>query len=219
MSKHNDRFDAILASTPLNSSAARVTARGEHWVPEAQLPPGLLHWEAPPRTKPFVAPPQDPNHPDLKGKRFGRFTVVGVLDDDGGGKNRGARWVCRCDCGDYEAKTTKAIRTVLAGLAPAEGVGYRCFYCAQWQIVQGRYKKHGSKPLSAFTNAKPKIVIQRKPEAVIAQRIGSAVEDSVALAIAIIAELHKAGFRIVRERIPGNGDEAALKTTYGNADG
>lgn len=205
MAKQRDTWDAVLASTPLNSTAGKVTARGEHWVPQTPMPPGLLHWKSPPPMKQFVSNPQDNTYSDLKGNRFGRFTVLGILDDDGGGKNRGARWVCRCDCGDYEAKTTKAIRSVLAGLAPVEGSGYRCFFCAQWLIAQGRYKRRGARPLSAFTNGSTRMIEPRKPEDIISDKIaGVANAESARLAVDIIAALNRGGYRIVREQVRDN---------------
>lgn len=194
-------FDAILTSTPLNSTAAKVTARGEHWVPRTPLPAGLEHWKARPLVKPYVANPQDRQAPDLTGKRFGRFTVIGVLDDSGAGKNRGLRWVCQCACGDYEAKKSRAIRSALAGLSPIESPGFRCFYCAQWQIAQARYKKHGSKPLESFLGNQEKTVqAAQTPEGIIVGKIANISEsDCASVALEIVAAINRAGFRIVRD--------------------
>ena len=191
-------FDRIIGSGPANATAAKVTSRAEHWEPATPLPPGMQHWKAPPPMKRFIVNPASPEHVDLTGKKFGRFTVVGFLDDDGGGKNRGCRWVCRCVCGDYEAKSTKAIR-LLETMPDGRTSGFQCWYCTQWLVAQQRYKKHGSRPVSHFTKPQEKVVT-KIPEDIIATRLAAVgTTPHARLAMMIVADLQKAGYRIVRD--------------------
>lgn len=146
MTKQNDRFDAIVASTPLNSSAGMVTGKGIHWTPENGVPYFHPHWDAPPPMKAFDGLPEQ----NLTGTKAHRFTVIGVLADTGGSKWRGRRWVVRCVCGDYEARAAKAITKLLDPSYkpnPQEG---RCFKCANSSLIQRQYDKKGSKPLASF---------------------------------------------------------------------
>ena len=205
-------FDAVLASVPLNRSAAQVVARGEHWVPENPLPPGMQHWKSPPPM--WVFQPMA-GQSDLTGKKFGKFTVVGVLGVDGG-KNRGLRWVCRCQCGDYEARSSKAIILRLSGLdgSGENQVGYQCWFCAQWETAKARYKKNGSRPLSNFTQPKTKIIEARTPQTIIAEQlfVVGLRENLEPAAERLIAELNRRGYRIVRETLQSNADdEGALE--------
>ena len=189
-------FDRLIGSGPANATAARVTARGESWEPATPLPSGMMHWKAPPPMKRFVANPAAAENVDLTGKKFGRFVVVGFLADDGG-KNRGGRWVCRCVCGDYEARSTKAIR--LLETRPDEGTsGFQCWFCTQWMVIQQRYKKHGSRPVSHFVRPQDKVV-KKFPEEIIAQRLAAVGSlPHAKLAVTIISDLQKAGYRINR---------------------
>jgi hypothetical protein len=199
-------FDAILTSAPLNATAAKVTARGEQaWVPEKQRPPGYLYWTAPPALKPFYPStnPHSGSEIDISGRKFGRFTVIGLLGEKGG-KDRGDRWVCRCVCGDYEARSVGAIAQVIAGFQGAESIVAQCWNCAQLKISQHRYKTKGSKPISAFINAKPRVVMLdqvNKPENIIAAKLSQIVpneDDAKTLAIEVIADLNRSDFRVVR---------------------
>lgn len=36
---------------------------------------------------------------DLTGQRFGRLTAIKLINNDDFGKNKGAWWLCKCDCG------------------------------------------------------------------------------------------------------------------------
>ena len=100
-------LDRILSSNPVNATASRVTSKGIHW--ESQNPPPEYHWhsDAPPKLKP-VGGNGSPLFVDLTGVRQGRLTVIGYL-----GKlnpKASARWLVRCDCGDYEARSARAIK-------------------------------------------------------------------------------------------------------------
>jgi hypothetical protein len=178
-------FDRIITSAPLNASASRVTARGEHWVPETQMPPGLKHWKAPPSMEATPSPAFD-----LTGKKFGRFTVLGLSTERA---SDGARWICRCVCGDFEARSAKTIKAALAGLAPEDTLSFQCYYCYAWKAVQRQYKKKGAKPISAFINPAKRALQHQTPEAVIADLVGGHEP-----AVKIIAMLNRSGFRVVR---------------------
>lgn len=44
---------------------------------------------------------------DLTGRRFGRLTVVGISTRPDSGKQRGIRWLCKCDCGNEHIVISK----------------------------------------------------------------------------------------------------------------
>jgi hypothetical protein len=64
----------------------------------------------------------------LAGRRFGRFIVLGLSVEFRG------RWVCRCDCGNYEFRTAKAIRN------PANHID-RCHPCRKAYFIMHGYSK------------------------------------------------------------------------------
>lgn len=185
-------FDKIITSTPANATAGRVMSRGEHWEPEGQIPPGLKHWKAPPLMREYR---QTLSSVDMTGKKFGRFTVLGMW---AGETSDGARWVCRCVCGDYEVRSVKTIKSAMAGISEKASLAEQCYYCHAWSVVQKRYKTKGSKPISDFINPTKRAARHQSPEAIIAAQIGD--YDA---AVKIVAELMRSGFRIVREVIPG----------------
>lgn len=96
---------AIVASIPLNQTAARVVARGGVQPLEPKKDSVTrLHWENFPtgRTRPI---PNGVNSP--VGRRFGRLVVCGLLADSNPKKN--AAWIVRCDCGRFETRKAKAL--------------------------------------------------------------------------------------------------------------
>ena len=96
-------MDRIFSSNPVNATAGFVVAKGIHWDPEINFG-NLQHWDAPPQTLPM---PDAGSFVDLSGKKFGRFTVIGYLGKPN--KKKKAKWLVRCSCGDYEARTSVAI--------------------------------------------------------------------------------------------------------------
>ncbi|MCO7563552.1 hypothetical protein NJI34_00225 [Pseudomonas sp. S 311-6] len=82
--------------TPINGTAARVIARGESF--EYRPLESEVCSSTPLPIKLASADLQD-----LTGTKFGRLTVVGYSAD----KSR--RWVCRCSCGNYVLRRTKAV--------------------------------------------------------------------------------------------------------------
>jgi hypothetical protein len=100
----------ILASSPVNATAARVTSRSnETWEPNYRPPATKMHWKEPPATKsPSRETVAAVTWDNLTGRKFGRFTVVGWLGRLNA-KQKGM-WLVRCTCGDYEARTSRAIK-------------------------------------------------------------------------------------------------------------
>ena len=98
----SDSLDRVITSDPINRVARRVVQPGTHYDNPVQL--NQAHWEnAPPTTGRFPGTPDG----DLTGTKFGRMEVVGYLAS---GKNKGAIWLVRCSCGDYETRRSSAIR-------------------------------------------------------------------------------------------------------------
>lgn len=187
-------FDRIATSQPINATAAMATAEAVTEREEIKFPPGFLHWRERPLIRAFAANPQDNTHRDLAGTKFGRFTVIGLLADSGAGQ-----WVCRCTCGDYEVRRSKAIKAAVAGLVP-EGVATMCYVCAKWQTAKGRYKKKGAAPISTFLDPNKAKVERKSPQEVIAQAMsnqGATPED-------IIAALNRGGYRITKDKPQGD---------------
>lgn len=89
-------FDRIATSAPLNKTAAVVAGKsGIHWTPKKKiLQP---RYDSPQPTFPV---PKD--MPDVNGRSFGRFKVIGYLGRDG-------KWLVRCGCSIYEERTTKSV--------------------------------------------------------------------------------------------------------------
>lgn len=90
-------YDRIAASAPINRNAALSTGRGESWAPSVQLQ--NTSDTVPPLRKPSREARANPNFQDLTGRTFGRLTVLGIHAERA--KSGGARWVCRCRCGQY----------------------------------------------------------------------------------------------------------------------
>lgn len=143
MAKKNDRWDAIAASSPLDSTAAKVTARGTHYEPEIGFG-SQAHWDAPPPIKPYR---HNPQCQDLTGLKFGRFTVIGLHDSKRGSHAKGpATWICKCVCGDYESRTKKAITN-------PKNTQDACKKCRDWLYKQRRYEQLGSRSITDFTSS------------------------------------------------------------------
>lgn len=86
--------------TPVNSVAARVTGKGEHFKGRSESSERL---EAP---MIFTAPlPIDAE--DFAGRIIGHLTIVGYI---GQNCNRRNVWQARCVCGYYVRRTSKALR-------------------------------------------------------------------------------------------------------------
>ena len=86
---------------PINATAARVVSRGEQHeymannTVDSALPLPIRDID--------TALMECPSFDDLTGKRIGRLVVAGLSIEL-------RRWVCRCDCGTYTLRTTKALK-------------------------------------------------------------------------------------------------------------
>jgi len=120
----------IHARVPVNKTAALVTSKGEHYVPNCKdltydsdfpIKTGKIKKEC----------MSDPRFIDLSGNRFGRFTVIGMSEVDG-------LWVVRCDCGKYSTRRRKAI------LNPNNSQD-RCGHCRHKLFIkrEEHYRKTG----------------------------------------------------------------------------
>lgn len=97
-----DIWDKIGAMTPTRDAAV-ATSGGD---PDVEKRAGRLRWKAPPLQRPVPKGMQD-----LRGRKFGEMTIIGLLAaDEADGKNRLPVWVARCVCGDYEARRHKKLR-------------------------------------------------------------------------------------------------------------
>lgn len=101
-------FYAVAPLSPVNSTAGRVTSKGEHWRPRVGR---AVIAHAPLPVMPITNQMRmSGDFADLTGRRVGRLTVIGYGGKSG--KNAGgARWVCRCDCGTYTYRYKKTIAT------------------------------------------------------------------------------------------------------------
>jgi hypothetical protein len=90
-------IDDIYARRAVNTTAARVLAKGTHFVGDKKIL--TADSELPIKTR---ALPH--NMEDLRGVNFGRMTVIGVAADAKG------RWVVKCSCGVYTLRSTKAVK-------------------------------------------------------------------------------------------------------------
>jgi len=94
-------YNSLAASLPVNRDAAlaRDARSRDPWEPNKKI--AQRHWSAPPRL------PRRPSAvPDLAGRKFGHFTVVGYF----GPFRRGSLWLVRCLCGDYETRKSHAVK-------------------------------------------------------------------------------------------------------------
>lgn len=82
--------------TPINGTAARVMARGEHYEFKALETTVCSQVPLPTRQLEHGA--------DLSGCALGRLRVIGLSDSVRG------RWVCRCSCGNYVLQKAIAIK-------------------------------------------------------------------------------------------------------------
>ena len=99
---------------PINSTAAAVTSNGQHHEYKATH---LIY------DSPFPMPtwlPGNPNFIDMTGQRFGRLTVFGYS------KEFPHKWVCRCACGMYCIRKTKALTSTTHPVIPC----HQCYRLA-----------------------------------------------------------------------------------------
>lgn len=99
--------------TPVNGTAARVMARGEHF---AYTPhPGSGDSDLPLPTKAVTADHRNnPDFVDLTGRVVGRLKVVGLSAIKQG------RWVCWCACGSYTLRKAQGLKDETVVSAPCD---------------------------------------------------------------------------------------------------
>ncbi len=98
-----DHWDAILASTPLNSTAAKVTGKGTGFAPAVTFLERV--WDAPPTLARINNTHRaNPSFVDLTGERIGRLTVLGLAAGESG------LWACRCACGRIVGRRAKGLK-------------------------------------------------------------------------------------------------------------
>lgn len=99
-------FDKLaLGPAAVNSTAHRVVkpaAPQNVWSPKPGPMPHHRISDVPLATAPIPRAAPAPMR-ELVGKRRGRMTIYGYAADQGGGVS--AKWVARCDCGNYEHRT------------------------------------------------------------------------------------------------------------------
>jgi hypothetical protein len=96
----NDRTQKIVASSPVNRTAALVVSRGVSW--NSKLPLENPYDSETPIPTSFM--PRGLK--DLRGIVFGRLTVIGYFGRKKKGKGTQARhrWVVKCFCGTYTVR-------------------------------------------------------------------------------------------------------------------
>lgn len=78
-------------------------------------------------------------------------------------------------------------------------------------MVQQRYKKRGSRPVSHFIRPQDKVV-KKVPEEIITTRLAAIGSlPHAKLAVTIISDLQKAGYRIVRYKDQSSVDQSTNK--------
>ena len=107
MSANKRTVVEVGALAPLDAKSARVLGGGIHWTPKLVQPDNYVREEegALPTRRPL------PGSLDLTGQRFGKFFVKGLSATAKQG-NTPAAWVVRCDCGAYEHRKAKALRSM-----------------------------------------------------------------------------------------------------------
>ena len=93
--------DTRLLGHPVNKQAALSCAKGERFRFEAKDPRNP-HW----KQNPGLSIRVNKGEVNLAGTRLGKLTVMGKSLDKSG------RWIVRCACGNYENRTSRAIKNL-----------------------------------------------------------------------------------------------------------
>jgi hypothetical protein len=108
----------LLNPLPMDRVANRVVnGKAEHWNPSINYG-NRVHFETPPT----LGTPGE-----LTGLRRGRMKVLGICASGGNGQ----RYICRCDCGAYETRRAKKLRTPVNPDEPDE-----CIACTQRRSIR-----------------------------------------------------------------------------------
>lgn len=109
------KLDDILVRGPINRIAGLVVSGGEHYEPNTKGNGGDSEVPIAVVPVPKIIR-KGAGYVDLVGRRFGRFTVLGLSACSS------RAWVVRCDCGRYSLRTSKAIKNPV-------NVGDMCEHC------------------------------------------------------------------------------------------
>lgn len=138
----SDTWDKIAVSKPVDRQTALSNGGGlgHEWKLEKLTG---KRWDDHPQTLRMPMP----GAVDLRGVKFGRFTVLGLLDrhksgfssKQGNPSNKPAKWLVRCVCGRFEHRLARAITN-------SENKHDRCAHCRQtamerrraWRDMTGR---------------------------------------------------------------------------------
>lgn len=130
-------WEKLMAARPLNATAAVVVSSYAGMMPEGpQVPETRQHWRSPPPLKRVGR-----GREDLTGRVIGRLQVIGLL-----GKlspKAGSRWLVRCRCGDYEARSAKAIKN-------PDNQGDACINCVHHEKLKRRDRETPVRPVLTF---------------------------------------------------------------------
>ncbi len=130
---------------PVDRTAALVTSRSKiAFDPTAHLPARYRHSDKPfPMRRVSGDLKRDPNN--ITGLRSGRLVVLGLLDQRSEnrrkrkgkkGRRKMSQWVVRCDCGRYEVRSARAMRST-------ENKEDRCQACWKLADIQRRRVHRG----------------------------------------------------------------------------
>jgi hypothetical protein len=109
----------IAKRVPIDRTAASVTSRSLANTFHPHLSEGEVFSPTPLPVR--VKPTFSNRLHDLTGKKFGRFTVIG-LSVEGKGASGYGRWVVRCVCGWYSVRKSRSLKSVSA----SEQMCHRC---------------------------------------------------------------------------------------------
>jgi hypothetical protein len=107
-------IEKIIISIPINRMAAIVTSKGVEFRIENKDKKRTFNENILPVKKIDDALKNSDSFIDLTGSRFGSLTVVGLYDKPWRVKKSSyGLWVVRCVCGNYETRTSRAIKNQL----------------------------------------------------------------------------------------------------------
>lgn len=99
---------------PIDATAGRVVARGEHFEYKATC----KIYDSPYPMPTWV--PEQNTFRDISGMKVGRLSVIGYSAEFSG------KWVCRCACGMYCLRKAKALTSTTHPVLPC----YQCYRLA-----------------------------------------------------------------------------------------
>lgn len=94
-------WDAVITSAPLNKQAAMM--RDGRSTAEVKVENSYVEQPTVRDFRDFHGSAEQ----DLRGKRFGQLSVIGLAD-------RKSAWVSKCDCGKYAIHTSKGLKSLAA---------------------------------------------------------------------------------------------------------